>query len=178
MVVKIRLVHISIFLTFGNNLNVWNNAGILERELEPFRYLKKYHNFKFTIYTYGNDENLKSYLSDFEIISLYSTLKKGNYKIINIFKSFLMPILLLKKLKNTDLIYQNQLMGSWVSIGCKVLARKPIYIRTGYDMFSFSKLEKKSPFKIYLYKILTFLTLAFCDKYSVTSKKDLRFLKK
>ena len=49
--------------------------------------------------------------------------------------------LLLNEIDHFDLIKQNQLLGSWAAILLKINSRKPLYTRTGYDMFLFSLKE-------------------------------------
>ena len=56
--------------------------------------------------------------------------------------------------------------------------KKPLFLRTGYDMYKFSKEEKKNLFVIFLYKMLTKLSFKFSDLYSVSSESDLNFFKK
>ena len=75
-------------------------------------------------------------------------------------------------------IKHNQLLGVWVAILLKLFLRVPLYVRTGYDMYTFSKLMKVGKFKIILYYFLTQLALAFCNFYSVSSETDLNFLRK
>ena len=64
-------------------------------------------------------------------------------------------------------------------MGCcdfKNASRKPLYLRTGYDVYSFSVYEEKGNFKITSYFILTQIALFFSDLYSVTTELDKKFL--
>ena len=79
---------------------------------------------------------------------------------------------------HVDLIKQNQLLGSWTAVLFKFLLNKPLFIRTGYDMYNFSILDKKSKLLQTMYKLLTKFSLYFANLYSVTSESDLVFLKK
>ena len=58
----------------------------------------------------------------------------------------------------------------------KVAAKKPLLIRTGYDMYQFSKFENKKRLIIYLYKYLTYFSLKKANLYTVTSFADQEFL--
>ena len=173
-------MHISIFLTYGNSLETWDQAGLISRELRIFQYLQKNHGVKFTFYTYGDNNEMKfsSEYPEFEIVPIYSKLKLSRFKSINLLKSFLIPFLLRSSVKKTDIIYQNQLFGSWVTIFLKLLTRKPLFVRTGYNIYEFAILDKKTRAKIYLYKILTKFTLNSAEIFSVTSNQDLQFIKK
>ena len=55
-----------------------------------------------------------------------------------------------------DLIKTNQLKGSWSAIILKILTGKPLIVRTGYDLYSFSKYEKNHCFIEYLLTCLLF----------------------
>ena len=69
-------------------------------------------------------------------------------------------------------------MGSWVSIIQKILIRKPLIVRTGYDMYIFSKKEQKSFLVRFLYFLLTFFSIKMSDFYTVSSQADLNELSK
>tara|TARA_B100000965_G_scaffold374928_1_gene366624 strand:+ start:11006 stop:12130 length:1125 start_codon:yes stop_codon:yes gene_type:complete len=170
-------VHIVYFFTYGYSLESWYSAGILNRELKIFEKLIDKYNLKFTFVTYGDEADLNFELNkNIKIIPIYTLIKKSKNNFINILKSLFLSKPLLSKIKNFDVIKQNQLLGSWVSILLKLKSRKPLYTRTGYDMFFFSIKEKKSIFKIILYYLLTQLTLLFSNLYSVTSESDKKFL--
>ena len=66
-----------------------------------------------------------------------------------------------------DLVIQNQLLGSWVSYQFKKLKKIPLIIRTGYDMYEFSKNENKSYVKQFL-QIDNKKSLKYADLYTVT----------
>ena len=166
------------FFSFRNSLKSWNDSGILNRELEIFKILNNKYGYKFIFFTYGKSDE-KKYINDFSFIKLinYGDLFSNTYK-IKFLNTFFIPYNL-KKLKiKFDLIQQNQLNGSWVSIITKIIFRKPLFIRTGYNMYDFAILENKSSLKIILYKLLTIISLFFSDTYSVSSQTELENLNK
>ena len=172
-------MHIVYFFTYGYSLETWNEAGILNREIKLFKELIKKHNLKFTIITYGNESDLAFDLDkNINIVPIYTLVKKSKNKFINLLNSFFLSKKIYKKIDRFDVIKQNQLLGSWVSILFKLRSRKPLYTRTGYDMFLFSLKEKKSVFKVTLYYLLTQITLYFSNLYSITSTQDRNFLSK
>tara|TARA_B100002019_G_C21270619_1_gene602029 strand:- start:2495 stop:3625 length:1131 start_codon:yes stop_codon:yes gene_type:complete len=173
-------MNIAIFTTFDYSLKTWKEAGVLTRELEFFNYLSKKYNLNFTFVTYGdkNDIELIQNYSNFKVIPIYSLVKLRKNKPTRYLNSLIIPFKLKKYLKNIDLIYQNQLLGSWVSIITKYVIKKPLMIRTGYDMFSFAKFASNSSFKILLYKMLTLFSISLCDLFTVTSKTDYQIYEK
>jgi glycosyltransferase involved in cell wall biosynthesis len=58
----------------------------------------------------------------------------------------------------------------------KVITKKPLIVRTGYDLYRFSLHENKTRLKKSLYYILTQLAIIFSDAYLVTSYSDKKFL--
>ena len=174
-------MNIVYFLTYGYSLETWNESSALEREVKYFNLLSKNLGYKFFIITYGDESDLQ--YSDLfvcsEIIPLYKYKKHFNSKLLNFFNSLTFP----RKIKNiinedVHITKQNQLLGSWVSYIFKKITGSKFFIRTGYDMYFFSKAENKSYVKQKLYMMLTFFGLNSADLYSVTSRADYDFLLK
>ena len=173
-------MHVVIFFTYDYSLKIWSDTGILDRELIYYeKMLDKNNDLQITFVTYGDDDDLDLAinLERIKVIPVYSTIKKNKSKIINFIKSFYIPFLLKNKIKDIDVIKQYQLQGAWISIIYKYLVKKPLIVRTGYDMYSFSIKEKKTILKKYLYKTLTNLSLKKSDIYTVSSQSDYNFLK-
>jgi len=166
------------FFTFDYSLNTLKDSGSLDREIQYFEYMYKKYNHKFLLVTYGDN-------SDFEVIKeseaikllpIYSVFKKYNSKLLRYASSFLYASRLRKLVESPDLIKQNQLMGCWVPIIYKYFSKKKLFIRTGYDMYTFSKKDKKPVLTRFLYFLLTKFALANADLYSVSSIDDQNFL--
>ena len=168
-------MHIVLLFTYGYSLQLWQKTGSLERELKFYTSLLKSHKVNITFVTYG-DESDEELVDEFNVIPIYKFIKKRNNKFLEYLQSLYYPILIYKKTNNFDLIKQNQLMGSWVAIILKLISRKKLFIRTGYDMYEFSIKENKKKSTIFFYKLLTFISLKFADLYSVSSLCDMNFL--
>lgn len=173
-------MNIGFFFTYGYSLKTWKNSGNISRELQILELLTERYDITFTLFTYGDEDDFKIIEKNkkFKIVPIYSKIKPSNIKIINYLKSFLILYKFKKEIKNTNIIHQHQLLGSWVTIFIKFIFKKPLLIRTGYDMYLFSKFENKNRFLVVLYKLLTLISLKFCDLYTVTSKSDKNFLGK
>lgn len=173
-------MNIGFFFTYGYSLKTWKNSGNISRELQILELLTERYDVTFTLFTYGDEEDFKIIEKNtkFKIVPIYTKINPSNIKIINYLKSFLILFKFKKEIKNTNIIHQHQLLGSWVTIFIKLIFKKPLLIRTGYDMYLFSKFENKNKFLVVLYKLLTLISLKFCDLYTVTSKSDKNFLGK
>ena len=172
-------MNIIYFFTYGYSLKTWEESSALDREVKYFNYLSDKYGISFTIITYGDELDLgySDMFKNAEIIPIYSLFNSSKYKLFNLFKSFLIPFKLKKIIKERNfIIKQNQLLGSWVSCIFKLITRNKLFIRTGYDMYFFSLKDKKSLFKRFLYRLLTYFTLKFSDLYTVSSQSDYDFL--
>lgn len=172
---KLKLI---VILTFGSSLQDWVNNGLFSREILLYEELEKKGIETQLISFSKNDENylLKNYKS-ISSYSFYEKNKKYKSSILNFIYSFFIAFKIRNDLCEFDLIKTNQLMGSWIGVILKFLSNKPLYIRTGYDIYTFSIFEGKSFFKIFFYKQLTKFSLFFSNIYTVSSKVDQYFFK-
>lgn len=168
------------FFTFDYSLQIWKDSGNLDRELEYFEFLNKKYNHTFILITYGeiSDFTIIDNCEYIEVLPIYTLINKSKSKLIRYIQSFKIPFILKNKIKNFDIIKQNQLLGSWVAIVFKLITKKPLITRTGYDMFLFSVYEKKSIFIRLLYFLLTQFTLLLSNIYTVSSSADKNFIEK
>ena len=173
-------MNVLVIFSFKNSFFTWQEVGNLDREIEFYNHFSKTYKANFTFLTYGDrrDKEILNEIGQHTVIPIYELIKKSKYKIINIIKSFYLPFLLRKKLKNIDVIKCVQLNGSWVGVIFKLLLRKPLYVKTGYDAYIFSKKEKKTKIKILLFYLLTQFVLVFTNMYTVASIHDLNFIEK
>lgn len=172
-------MNIALFLTYDYSLKTWSDSGTLERELKVFKALEKDKNVNFTIFSYGNKDEFKyeEKLGSIRVVPIQEKIRLPKQKILRYIVSFKIPFKLRKELANIDLIQQNQLLGTWVSLLTSFIYKKPFYLRTGYDMYQFSIHENKKLYIRTLYKVLTFLAIKYSNLYTVTSSKDYQFLK-
>ena len=171
-------MNVLVVFTYNYSINTWVESGTFNKEIETYKLLSD-EGLRFTFLTFSEIEPKLEALDDLNIkvVPVYQKLNQNKSKLINYIKSFLIPIYFKNEFKDIDVIKQNQLNGAWVSIILKFLLKKPLLIRTGYDMFEFSIKENKKPLIKFLYKSLTFISLRFSDLYTVSSESDLKFLK-
>ncbi len=173
-------MNVAVFFTYNISLVNWIDLGIYSREMQIYKNISESSEANFTFLTFGDKQDLliKDHLFNYEIIPIYNKIKKTKTKSLNFLKTLILPFKLKKDLKNIDLIKTNQLNGAWSAIILKFLLKKPLIVRTGYDLLSFAIKEKKSFYKRIFYYFLTQISLIFSDKYLVSSNADKEFLKK
>lgn len=175
-------MNVALFLTYDYSIKTWYDSGTLNKELKIYKELYKKYGVKFTIFSYGNNEDIEILENEvnteaIKVIPIYSIVKKYKNKYFRFLKSLFLPFVLKKKIKNISIIQQHQLYGVWVSLLLSKILNIPFYIRTGYDVYSFSIYESKNVLKKFFNNLLTRFGLKYSDIYSVTSNVDLSFLK-
>jgi len=173
-------MNIILIFTYGISLKNWKESGLLSREIKLYDELNKKYQIKFTFLTFGGSED--KYILDnykfIDVIPVKSIISFTNIRVINFLKSLLIPFKLKKNLQHIDLIKTNQLHGSWIGIILKILLKKPLMIRTGYDVLQFKIYQKKPNYIIFFYRFLTQLGLIFSDIFTVTSNTDMANIQK
>ena len=170
-------MRVLVVFTYGYSLKTWDESGTLERELSIYTELQKKYGIEFTFLTYGDNSDLQLAIKnlDVDIIPIYKYQKKSSSKLINILKSIYFPFKNKRLFINIDIIKQNQLQGSWVAIVLKSLLRKPLFTRTGYDVYKFCLEDKKNFLIKFLYLYLTKITVQISNIYSVSNLTDLKY---
>ncbi len=172
-------MNILVVFTYGYSLKTWVESGTLERELSIYRELQNKFDHKFTFLTYGDisDNEINIMNLDVDIIPIYKFQKKSKFKLIDILKTIYFVLRNKKLFKQIDIVKQNQLQGSWISIILKYLTGKPLFTRTGYDVYKFC-LEENKKFLIKLfYLYLTKITIKFSNIYTVSNSTDFNYSK-
>lgn len=163
---------ILILKTFPLSLKNWNEVGIITRELKLYnRILDLYDNFSFSLVSYGNKEDLEL-INHIGNVKLLLPFKRFNN--LNSYKkfilSFFIPLILKKDFQNTNFIQTNQFRGSWVAIIAKVLFKKKIILRIGFEYYDFQKKLKKNIIYLILLKYLSKIVYNFSDNIIVTTE--------
>ena len=175
-------MHILYLMTYDYSFKLWEETGNLEREALYFNEFINKTNFKITFLTFGDESeiNYQKINPNIKIIPIYKYIKFSSNKYIRFLKSIFIPIFLKKTLVNLniDIVKQNQLQGAWIALLIKLQLKKPLIIRTGYDVYSFKKKERKNKLIIIFYFLLTKITLNYSDIYTTTSVIDSFKLKK
>ena len=112
------MVKILVTFTYGYSLKTWQESGTLDREISIYLQLQKKFGHEYVFLTYGNESDKKFDLKGLrvEILPIYSYINYSKYKSVNLMRSLLFPFFNKKMFQDIELIKQNQLLGSWVSL--------------------------------------------------------------
>jgi len=172
-------MNIILIFTYGVSLKNWDNSGLIQREILLYEKLHKMYGIKFIFITFGDEQDEKyKHIYDFiEVVPVYKYIERSKFEILNLIKVCLFSKKLKSLIKNPSLIKTNQMTGSILGIFLKRYLKIPFIVRTGYNIYDFSKYEKRRVLVRFFYFVLTQLTLLFSDTYLVTSYVDKYSLK-
>ena len=137
-------MHIILFFTFDISLKNWLESGLLDREILIYKKLVE-KGINVTFVTFGDEsDKLLIPKTNINIIPAYTLMNYSRYKIVRIVKSLMIPFKINNEIQQASVLKTNQLLGSWVPLIAKLLYKKPLYIRTGYDPLIFAIKNRKS----------------------------------
>ena len=163
---------LALFFTRGISLAAWNKVGNLDRELKPYKIMAPLFR-KIDFFTYG-DTTDANFLKDFQGIKVFP----NKWRIPPLLYSFLIPFLYWSKLKKVDLIKTNQMDGAWTAVLAKLIFRKKLIIRCGYQLSKTAKQEQAPRWKQYLIYQLEKIAYKAADTIMVTSESDIDYINK
>ncbi len=171
---KVKLL---VFFTYGISLKLWSDKGLLERELQLYKALSK-DGVDVVFLTYGNKDDLlfEEYCSPIQILPVYSRLRKPAWKLFSVFQSFLVPFYFKQTFKDSNILKTNQMLGSWVAVVGKLLYRKKLIVRCGYEMLLNILREGNNRFLQRLMYCLEYISYRIADRIILSSKNSLDFV--
>ena len=178
-------MRIIITFTYGVSLEQWFRSGIIYRELELYKRLSQ-RNVNYSLLTYGDlkDLNYTPILGDIKVIPVkkYITSKISHFKFL---KTLILPIRLKHLFSRIDIIKTNQMEGNLIVCIAKLLFRKKLIVRCGYEWLrtyisNYKIKENKNYIKyilryIWMYMI-EFISYKLADGIILTNKQDIQFI--
>jgi glycosyltransferase involved in cell wall biosynthesis len=174
--IKGRL-NLILFFTYGISLKIWDETGLLDREILLYKRLIE-KGIKVSFITYGDesDYQYQEKLGDIEIIPFYAFVKKPHSSILRYIQSLFLPFILKKYLKEADIIKTNQMSTTFAPLIAKILYRKKLIVRCGFEWYYFL-LKRGASLITRLRMFLTeFIYYHFADAIILTSEKDKYFV--
>jgi glycosyltransferase involved in cell wall biosynthesis len=155
-----------LFFSYGVSLSLWDKLGIIDREIDIAQRLRQ-NLSSFSFVTYGVDDKAR-YANSFKDIMILD----NKYHFSIFFYSILIPIIHYKVLAKAEIYKINQLTGSFPAIIAKLIFRKKLVIRCGYQLSQFFFLQKERKIKIWIANILEFIAYNLSDLIIVTTNED------
>jgi len=172
-------VKVALFFTYGIAVDDWNNTGLISREIAIYERMHLKNGYEFNFITYGDENDLnKINAKGIKVYPIYTRMKYSKNRYVRIVKSLAIPFIFRDVLRESSILKTNQLKGSWVAILSKIIFKKSLIIRTGYDALKWSKFENRGMVHTFFITLLTKASLSLSDQYNVTTLSDKEFLSK
>ncbi|MBI4839350.1 MAG: glycosyltransferase family 4 protein [Nitrospirae bacterium] len=170
-------MNLILFFTYGVSLRMWDEKGLLDREVSLYQRLSK-EGVKTTVITYGDEEDYayRRKMPEIDIMPVYALTKKPATKICAFVHSLILPFILKDKIKGADIFKTNQMSGSWTAVIGKLLFGKKLIVRCGYEWFRFTQKLTPSLFRRWTVFAAEWLIYRAADRILLTSEGDRDFV--
>lgn len=160
---------LALFFTLGISLHNWNEMGHLSREAQIYKCLAS-HLGGIYFLTYGErDKAFEDAIAPIKVLSKPTGIPTKLY-------SFLMPFIHWKTLRRVDIFKTNQMNGVWAAVLAKILFRKKLIVRCGYEWEMFAKRAGASRLKLALIHIIEWICYRAADVIIVTSQEAKQYI--
>ncbi|MBM3254029.1 MAG: glycosyltransferase family 4 protein, partial [Candidatus Omnitrophica bacterium] len=161
---------IALFFSYNVSLDVWKSFGMVTRESKIWSLFKE--NFKQIFFiTYGDEKEYKlmEYFPDINLLN-------NKWYLNTVVYSFLLPIIYRKYLNKIDVYKVNQLSGALPAVISKILYKKKLIVRCGFQLSQFFKKQKENVLKIFLALLLERIAYSAADIITVTCEEDKKYI--
>jgi len=164
-------VKVVLFFSYEVSLRDWACSGLLQREIRLYTELIRLHGIQVVFLTYGDesDREWSQALGNIELLPVYENLRRPNGWLLRLIHSCSIPWRYRQELQQCDVFKTNQMMGAWVAVIAKWLCRKPLLLRSGYDLSTNLEAEAGSVIKRYLARMLSHVCYRVADQINVST---------
>ena len=174
-------IKLTLFFTYGVSLDIWAQKGLLNRELKIYEELIKKHDMQIQLLTYGNESDYQ-WVKDFKgltVLPVYSRINFSKSKIVRFLQSLLIPWKFRTELADQNIFKTNQMLGGWVAVLSKLMFKKPLIVRCGYEIYnSYHKLQNKPFIITSLLWLMSLFTYKLANTIHVATKEDFNVVTK
>ena len=174
---KHKPIKILLFFTYGVSLNRWNGTGLIGREVLYYQELARKHNVKVTFLTYGQSKDVelaKKYI-DIDIVPVYNKIRKPKYRIFRFIQSLFIPFIFRETIKKADILKTNQIWGSWVAVLSKIIYKKTLIIRCGWEKY-FYNLSGMDHSNRFFVRLVSLISYRIADHIIISSEDSKSFI--
>lgn len=172
--------HIALFFTWDVSLALWKGKGLLGREVKYYEELAK-RGVKITFLTWGDEEDIKigkKLHKNIEVLPLYTKLPRPSWKPLRALLSIFSLFPAEETLKKCNIIKTNQMWGAWCAVLAKLFFKKPLLLRTGFELYRFSIHQKHRTLRRQFIRYISEFAYKHAEKIYVASTYDKKFVQK
>jgi len=172
-------VRITLFFTYGASLKTWADAGLLKREVHLYHELMKKYNIEVQFLTYGNesDRQWEADIQGIKLLPVYERLTSYPLKSISLLQTILIPLYFRKEFRQSDVLKTNQIWGGWVAVLVKIIFKKPLLVRCGYEAYKNELSLGGGGLYSYILKYVSWLSYKNADHIMLTTDEIYKFVK-
>ena len=170
-------MHLVLFFSYGASLQYWQETGLFEREIQLYKKLES-KGVHVTFLTYGDESDFKfsNQLGGIRVLPAYSGTYRPKSNFAALLHSLLLPWFFRKNLAEADLYKTNQMSGSWVALIAKLIHRKKLVLRCGYELYSFVYQQGASVLKRCKVYLLETIAYHLADKIFLTTEDEKNYI--
>ncbi len=174
---KIIKINLSLFFTWDVSLSLWKEKGLLQREIKYYKALAK-EGINVTFLTWGDELDLEiaKDLQNINIIPLYTKIPYFKSKVLRALLSIFVPWIIRDTLKTSDIIKTNQMWGGWCAVFSKFISKKPLIIRTGFELYNFTIRQGHGFLRKMFIWFISKITYKSADIIYLATKEDVNFV--
>lgn len=168
-----------LFFTWDVSLAEWKRKGLLQRELKLYEALTD-EGIEIVLVTWGGAEDLiiAKDFPRFKVFPLYEHIPRHGNKAIRAISSLLAPFVLKRLVTKDTVLKTNQMWGSWVAVLAKYIYRRPLLLRTGFELYDFTVKGQYGFFRRSLIRMISFIGYGAADHVFVATENDRVFVMK
>ena len=170
--------HLMVFFTWDVSLKLWHEKGMLSREVRYYNDLAA-RGVQITFLTWGDADDL-NYASclhpNITVTPLYTLIPKPSIKVLRALSSLLMLWSARHILKQASLFKTNQMWGAWCAAFAKILYKKPLIVRTGFELMRFTILHGHSALRQRFIAMISRFAYRQADLIYLATEDDANFV--
>ncbi len=167
-------------MTWDVSLALWQEKGLLARELRLYEELAA-KGVETTIISWGGEEEreIAARFPFLKVVPIYCYMARPKNKALRALASLYAPFALRSELKNDGGVYKtNQMWGAWVAVIAKILYRRPLILRCGFELYDFTLRQNHGFFRRAFIWLISFLSYRAADHICVATGEDADFVQK
>lgn len=168
-------MHVAVLFTWDVSLKLWQEKGLLERELRLYEALHE-RGVQFTFFTWGDESDRAIDVPFARIVPLYTLIPKPKSQALRFVASLLAPFKLKRHMRDIDLLKTNQMWGGWVATLLRLLWRKPLLVRAGFELYDFTMRQGHGPLRRAFTKWISRMTYHHGDHIFLATAEDKAFV--
>jgi glycosyltransferase involved in cell wall biosynthesis len=163
---------LALFFTCGTSLRTWEKIGNLDREIKPYDALSK-HFGKIFLITYDSRDDIffKNTLAN----NIAILPKKYSFLPSKVYQLFV-PFIYRKDLESIDIYKTNQVAAVIPAFFAKMIYKKKLVVRCGYEWLFFLEKQNKPFWKRKLVYFIEKIAYKTADRIIVTSQNDKQYI--